>query len=421
MVRFPVAIDGFDDRRDQHDDGGTVVFVDAGLPLRFPDTYYRPPNDFDAGVPRDANRMVPIRFSNSGSVGIVQDIVLQSSALVLYLDGFQRQYGLVGFVTLTGYGNSIPAAQIFAFDAMTLRQINFSPLPPSISDNKPILNNGATASFRGGPQTNEIRVEQGVYPFSESVYVLYEGVVAGIAQEPLDAGLGNPSQGTWPLSINSRLLAERGYVEPGDVVVPVDYTGTECVFAFPVEAAGPDGGVLVPGPGGLFLQTRITALAETLDGGLDGGSILVLSDGTVPTVTSCPPPVSYNLRSSSLAVHPLTVSGTAAGWLGRMALPLPGGTTFFTVGADTTPQFVRFWRPDADAGTSAAGLPSSGLSFQIHDTINYPGAGSDAGMSPSSPRATSPASAAPATSSPSPTATPRPPCPSTPEAWGSPG
>jgi hypothetical protein len=382
MVRFPVAIDGFDDRRDQHDDGGTVVFVDAGLPLRFPDTYYRPPNDFDGGVPRDANRMVPIRFSNSGSVGIVQDIVLQSSALVLYLDGFQRQYGLVGFVTLTGYGNSIPAAQIFAFDAMTLRQINFSPLPPSISDNKPILNNGATASFRGGPQTNEIRVEQGVYPFSESVYVLYEGVVAGIAQEPLDAGLGNPSQGTWPLSINSRLLAERGYVEPGDVVVPVDYTGTECVFAFPVEAAGPDGGVLVPGPGGLFLQTRITALAETLDGGLDGGSILVLSDGTVPTVTSCPPPVSYNLRSSSLAVHPLTVSGTAAGWLGRMALPLPGGTTFFAVGADTTPQFVRFWRPDADAGTSAAGLPSSGLSFQIHDTINYPGAGSDAGIEP---------------------------------------
>jgi hypothetical protein len=165
-------------------------------------------------------------------------------------------------------------------------------------------------------------------------------------------------------------------------VVPVDYTGTECEFAFPVLPAGPDGGVLVAGPGGLFLVTRGTALAETLDGGLDGGSILVLADGTVPTIDSCPPPVSYNLRSSSLAVHPLTVSGTVAGWLGRMALPPPGGTSFFAVGADTTPQFVRFWRPDADAGTSAAGLPSAGLSFQIHDTITYPGAGSDAGIEP---------------------------------------
>jgi hypothetical protein len=391
VIRFPVAIDGFDDRRDQYDDGGTVVFVDAGVPLRFPDTYYRPPNDFDGGVPRDANRMVPIRFSNSGSVGIVQDIVLQSSALVLYLDGFQRQYGLVGFVTLTGFGNSIPAAQIFAFDAMTLRQINFAGIDPGVSDNKPILNNGATASFRGGPQTNEIHIEQGVYPFSESVYVLYEGVVAGIAREPLDAGLGDPRQGTWPLSINSRILAERGYVEPGDIVVPVDYTGTECEFAFPVLPAGPDGGVLVPGPGGLFLVTRGFAVAETLDGGLaqlpdggfvDGGSILVLADGTVPTIDSCPPPVSYNLRSSSLAVHPLTVSGTVAGWLGRMALPPPGGTSFFAVGATTTPQFVRFWRPDADAGTSAAGLPGAGLSFQIHDTITYPGAGADAGIEP---------------------------------------
>jgi hypothetical protein len=378
VIRFPVAIDGFDDRRDQYDDGGTVIIIDAGpppLPLRFPDTYYRPPADFDGGVPRDANRMVPIRFSNSGSVGIVQDIVLQSSGLVLYLDGFPRQYGLVGFVTVTGYGNSIPAAQIFAFDAMTLRQINFAALTASVSDNKPILNNGATATFSGGPPTNEIKVEQGVYPFSESVYVLYEGVVAGIAREPLDAGLGDPNGGIWPLSINSRILAEKGYVEPGDVVVPVDYTGTECVFAFPVQGGGLDGGVLFPLPGGLYLQTRTTALAETLDGGLDGGDILVLQDGTIPTVNSCPPPVSYNLRSSSLAAHPLTVSGTVAGWLGRMALPPPGGLSVFAVGAQTTPQFVRFWRPDADAGTSAAGLPVNGLSFQIHDRLTDGDAG----------------------------------------------
>jgi hypothetical protein len=375
VIRFPVAIDGFDDRRDSIGDGGVPDLISDGGPLRFSDTYYRPPADFDGGVPRDANRMVPIRFSNSGSVGIVQDIVLQSSSQVLYLTGFPLQYGLVGFVTVTGYGNSIPAAQIFAFDAMTLRQINFAPFGVSVSDNKPILNNGATATFSGGPPTEEIKVEQGVYPFSESVFVLYEGVVASIAREPLDAGLGDPGQGIWPLSINSRILAEKGYVEPGDVVVPVDYTGTECVFAFPVQGGGLDGGVLFPLPGGLFLQTRTTALAETLDGGLDGGDILVLSDGTIPTVNSCPPPVSYNVRSSSLAAHPLTVSGTVAGWLGRMALPPPGGLTTFAVGANTTPQFVRFWRPDADAGASAAGLPINGLSFIIHDSLTDGDAG----------------------------------------------
>ncbi len=378
VIRFPVAIDGFDDRRDSIGDGGVPdLTADGGL-LRFSDTYYRPPADFDGGVPRDANRMVPIRFSNSGSVGIVQDIVLQSSSQVLYLTGFPLQYGLVGFVTVTGYGNSIPAAQIFAFDAMTLRQINFAPFGVNISDNKPILNNGAVATFHGGPPTEEINIEQGVYPFSESVYVLYEGVVAGIAREPLDAGLGDPSQGIWPLSINSRILAEKGYVEPGDVVVPVDYTGTECVFAFPVQDGGVDGGVLFEFPGGLFLQTRTTALAETLDGGLDGGDVLVLEDGTVPTINSCPPAVSYNLRSSSLAAHPLTVSGTAAGWLGRMALPPPGGLSSFSVGADTTPQFVRFWRPDADAGASAAGLPTDGLSFLMHGVGDL----NDAGIEP---------------------------------------
>ncbi len=364
VVRYPVAIDGFDDRRDSYD-GGVLERLPDGGPVRYPDTYYRPPPVFADGKPRDANRMVPIRFANNGSVGIVQDVVLQSSGLALYLDGFQRQYGLLGFVTVTGYGNSIPPAQIFAFDAMTLRQINFAANPPGLTAVQAVLNSGAQASFRGGPLPDEIKIEQGTWPYSESVYILYEGIVAGIAREPLDAGLGDPSDGGWPLSINSRVLAERGYVEPGDIVVPVDYTGTECQFAFPVLSSD-DGGVLVPGPGGLFLVTRTTALAETLDGGLDGGDVLVLSDGTVPHIDSCPPPVSYNVRSSSLAAHPLTVTGTSSGFIGRMELPRP--VSFFDAGA---PQFIRFWRPDADAGTSAAGLSPSGLAFQLHETVDY--------------------------------------------------
>ncbi|HZJ55760.1 MAG TPA: hypothetical protein VFD38_16585, partial [Myxococcaceae bacterium] len=174
-----------------------------------------------------------------------------------------------------------------------------------------------------------------------------------------------------------RILVEQGYVEPGDVIIPVDYTGTECEFAFPIEATD-DGGVLVPGPGGLFLESRTTALAETLDGGLDGGSVLVLSDGTVATIANCPPPVTYTIRSSSLAPHPLTVGGTLSGFLGRVALPPPGSLSSFDAGPNSRPSFVRFWRPDADAGTSAAEtLNPTGLSFQMQDTIQYTDSNND--------------------------------------------
>jgi hypothetical protein len=369
VILHPVAIDGFDDRRDAIAKDGGVIFIDAGIPVRFADVQYRSPNAFPDGGVRDANRMLPIRFANNGSVGVVQDIVIQSNGLALYFDGTELQYGLLGFVTVSGFGNSIPAAQIFAFDAMTLRQINFAPTGVAIVDYKPILNNGATATFRGGPQ--QIAIEGGIWPYSESVAVLYEGVVAGIAREPLDAGLGDPRNGLWPLSINARILVEQGYVEPGDIVIPVDYTGTECEFAFPVQATA-DGGVLVPGAGGLFLRSDTRALADTLDGGLDGGSVLVLPDGTVPTIDSCPPPVTYTVRSSSLASNPLTVNGTLSGFLGRVALPAAGNPSSFDAGPNSSPSFVRFWRPDADAGTSADILNPTGLSFQMKDTLEYP-------------------------------------------------
>ncbi len=69
-VRYPVAIDGFDNLRD---------FIDpsTGLPLRVPDggtfqiadTFYRSPATFPDGGPRDANRMLVIRFGNNTAVG----------------------------------------------------------------------------------------------------------------------------------------------------------------------------------------------------------------------------------------------------------------------------------------------------------------------------------------------------------------
>jgi hypothetical protein len=378
LLRFPVAIDGFDDRRDLIDDGGVPVLVDGGnngatlVPFQVADTWYRSPATFPDGGPRDANRMLPIRFANNGSVGIIQDITIQANGLALYFTGIQFQYGLLGFVSVTGVGNSIPVAQIFAFDAMTLRQINFAPNTVTVDQFKPILNNGATATFRGGPQN--IQIAQGIWPNTDGVFVLYEGIVAGIAGEPLDAGLGDPNAGTWPLSINSRVLAEQGFIEPYDLVVPVDYTGTECAYAFPVLPLAADGGVLVARPGGLFLQTRTVALTDTLEGPMlpdGGGNVLVLSDGTIPSIVNCPPPVAYNLRSSSVTAHPLTVTGQVSGYLGRMALPPPNGLTNFDAGANTIPQFIRFWRPDADAGADATFLTSTGLAFTMQDKIQY--------------------------------------------------
>jgi hypothetical protein len=65
------------------------------------------------------------------------------------------------------------------------------------------------------------------------------------------------------------------------------------------------------------------------------------------------------------------VNGQISGYLGRIALPPPNGFTNFDAGANTIPQFVRFWRPDADAGADATFLTSTGLSFTIQDKIQY--------------------------------------------------
>jgi hypothetical protein len=379
ITAYPVAIDGFDDGRDFLDGGVPVRFSDGTCCVQFSDTYYRPPAFFDGGVPRDANRMLPIRFGNNHAVGIIQDITVQSSGQALYYTGAQLQYGLLGFVTITGYGGSIPPAQIFAFDAMTLRQINFSPNIPALTAQQAILNSGGQATFRGGPV--DIRIDPGIWPYSESVYVLYEGIVAGISGEPLDAGLGDPRDGGWPISINSRTLIEQGFVEAGDIVVPVDNTGTECPFAFPVLDAGPGGTLLVPGPGGVYLVTRKTALSADFDGGTE----LILSDGTMATIDSCPPPLSYNVRSSGLSAHPLTVIGTSSAYLGRMAVPPTGGVASFAAGENSTPRFVRFWRPTLDAGTSAAVFSPNGLAFNMNDQITYIENGqlvTDAGIEP---------------------------------------
>ena len=377
ITAYPVAIDGFDNGRDVLDDGGIPLRLpDAGCCVQSADTYYRPPAFFDGGVPRNTNRMLPIRFGNSHAVGIIQDIAVQSSGLALYYTGFQLYYGLLGFVTITGYGASIPASQVFAFDAMTLRQINFSPNLPTVTLQQAVLNNGGQATFRGGP--TDIRIDPGIWPYSESVYVLYEGIVAGISYEPLDAGLGDPSDGGWPLSINSRTLVEEGFVEAGDIVVPVDSTSTECAFAFPILDAGPGGSLLVPGPNGLYLVTRKTALSEDFDAGTE----FFFPDGTPATIDSCPPPSAYNIRSSGLAAHPLTVTGTSSAYLGRMAVPATGGVATFAAGEDTTPTFVRFWRPTLDAGTSATVFSRNGLVFNIRDQIIDVNGFPDAGIEP---------------------------------------
>src|SRR5262249_60419291 len=114
---------------------------------------------------------------------------------------------------------------------------------------------------------------------------------AGGGAAPLAAGLGDRKQGRWPVTINARLQIEQGFAEPGDIVVPVDVTGTECPFAFPVLDQG-DGGILALDPTGPVMVTRPEALATDLD----GGSIAFNSDGTPVTLESCPPPLSYNLR-----------------------------------------------------------------------------------------------------------------------------
>jgi len=390
IPRYPVAIDGFDNLRDVVDPatGLPVLLADGGID-QAGDTFYRSPATFPDGGPRDANRMLVIRFGNNTAVGIVQDVVVQAAGKARYLDGFQRQYGLLGHVTITGFGNSIPLAQVFAFDGMTLRQINYAPDKVTIQQTQTLFGNGSPANFQGGPQRIDVGV--GIFPYSEpfsttgstalgGVAVQYEGIVAGIAYEPLDAGLGLPAAGIWPLTINSRVAVENGYVQPGDIVVPVDSTNTECQYAFPI-LPGEDGGVLDLN-GGAFLHTRMEALASVIDGGLlDGGGVLYFDNGTPVTIADCPSTIAFRVRSSSLAAQSFTVTGVYSGWLGRVAFPSPpAGTTVFTVGENTNPKFVRFWRPSVDAGASAANLTPVGFTFGLDYVLSA--SGFDAGVDP---------------------------------------
>jgi hypothetical protein len=239
---LPIAIDGEDNLVNLVDDAGVPVRdPQTNLIIRVADTYYRPPAVFDGGIPRDKNRMLPIRFGNGFGAGIFRDMVIQSSGLVQWFDGSQLPYGLLGVATISGNAGSNILAQIFVFDALSLRQLNFTPAPPVVSAQQAVLSDGAKAIFDGGP--TDIVIGQGVWPFSETIFVLYEGIVAGVAGEPLDAGLGNPLQGVFPVSVNNRNAVE-AFVHPNDIVVPVDSTNTECLYAFPILDNGIDGGVL---------------------------------------------------------------------------------------------------------------------------------------------------------------------------------
>ena len=375
---MPVAIDGWDNSRDLIDDAGVVIRQADGTPVQYADTFYRAPEHFDGGVLRDANRMLPMRFGNSHAVGIIQDIAIQSNGVALYLSGSLIQYGLLGFVTISGYGGYTPPAQIFAFDGMTLRQINFAPNASGVTLQQAVLNNGGQAIFDGGPR--EIAVDPGIWPYSESVYVLYEGSVASIFREPLDAGLGNPAAGLWPVSVNTRNLVELGFVEPGDIIVPTDQTGSECIYGFPIIPVA-DGGLLDNSTGAPSFRSLDQALSDVLDDartlyviGPDGGpqnaNPLLFPDGGFVTIAECPAPSTYTLRSSGVSQHGFTVTGTLSGFLGRIALPsatVP--TTVFAKGEDSVPQFLRVWRPSVDAGTSAASLGRDGLSFRLHSQL----------------------------------------------------
>jgi hypothetical protein len=344
---FAVAVDGEDNLR------GTVL-PDGGADL-FGDTYWRPPYPGDAGF-AESNRMLPLRFGS----GVIQDVAIQSSGFVQYFSGAQLQYGLLGVATISGIGGTaLVPSQLFVFDAMTLRVLNVAPQAAIISNQKAVLPGGVQAIFDGGPEN--IHIEPGIWPNSETIVVQYEGIVAGLQFQPLDAGLADPNQGIWPVDVNGVNLVQT-FVEPGDLVVPVDSTGTECLYAFPILPDGQDGGVLLSDAGIAYIVTRAAPLASTLD----GGGIFVLPDGGSPNLAdNCPDPIAYSIRSSGLSAKPLTVTGNYTGYIGRVALPPDGGLSQFVAGADSTPTFRRFWRPSSAAGTYASTLTDAGMQFNL--------------------------------------------------------
>ena len=305
-----------------------------------------------------------------------------------WLDGSRLPlFGLLGVATISGIAGSTIPAQIFVFDAMTLRQINFTAARSRWSiAQKAVLSDGAQAIFDGGP--TDIVIGQGVWPFSESHLRALRGDRRRRLRRAARRRAGQPAQGgIWPVSVNNRNAVEQ-YVRPDDIVVPVDSTNTECLYAFPILDNGVDGGVLWDEPGGPFIHTRPAALGPTLD---DGGHPGASSTGESLTVaTSCPPAYAYNIRSSGLSDGPLTVSGTRSGYLGRVSVPrcrnahqLHGGGEHHS-GLPALLAAQR--RMPAPRPTD---LSPVGFSFNLRDQNNPP---ASPRWSRSSPRATSPSS-----------------------------
>ena len=379
-VRYPVAIDGFDDRRDFVAHGGVPIRIPDGGTLRaFADTYYRPPADFDGGVPRDANRMLAIRFSNNGvSRHRPGRRGAGERVAALYLDGLPAPVRAARLRHRHRLRQQHPRGADLRLrrDDAPADQLRVQPLgdpadADALRERKPGQPSGRAAEHSG---------RGGDHPYSEpfdatvpgGVAIQYEGIVAGIVNEPLDAGLGAPREGIWPLSINSRSCSREG-LRPGrrhrgaggrnQHRVPVRVPDSPRRGWGP---ARPERGCssFAPGrrrwPASRWREPR---------------------RGQRPGLHRREPCHHRRLPADALVQRAEQQPGRAVlhgrgrlfGVAGQGGRPLAAGRRQCVCGGrEHTPQFVRFWRPSVDAGMSAAGLTQVGLCFELDYTVSTP-------------------------------------------------
>jgi len=315
------------------------------------------------------NRMLAIR----ASTGIIQGVAIEAAVIFpAPTDLSVDLIPLLGTITMSSASLDRTQAQIFFFDALSLRLLNEAS-PPGINTGITLVVPGILeAQVDGGNfgAANFVNVNVGVglYPASETITITNEGSIPGLTQIlglPYDAGVlpdGGPGSFlAWPVP-DAGFVAALYLVEPNDLLYPINLSGTPCAI-------------------GAASTTPLLVVLGVDDGGTNIFTQPLTVNGSPPLdlLTECPGATGYTVLTGTDSQFPYLVNGSSLGVLGRMAAaqqnpdggqPIPAPV--FQVPNDFTNAvgllFPRFYNPTVPPGEV------------IQGDIVYPPGGPDGGI-----------------------------------------
>ncbi len=307
------------------------------------------------------NRMLAVRVGT----GTIQGVAFESTVQVPNPTTLNEDVApLLGVVTISSQNLTRTAPQIFFFDGLGLRVLNESP-PAGVTNGIELIVPGVLqAQVDGGNfgASNFITATVGVglYPGAETITIINQAQIPGLTRIqglPFDAGVlsdgGLEEVLVWPVPDAGAVFAAN-VLEPLDILLPVNLSGTLCVLGTTTAPTNPVAIVVGVDDAGANIFT-----GPLLLGLLDGGSQAV-------PLSQCPGAAGYTVIAGSTSALPFLVTGSSLGLLGRMAaaqqnpdggMPIPA--PIFQVPNAVTQAlgltFPRFYNPTVPPGEVISG------------------------------------------------------------------